>query len=408
MGNVDLKLYIGSDNWNSLFSINKPQSFSDTTNPFGCGVAVCIAVSNLFRSVFKEYLGGVKLDEDVVFSTINYNTTSTKHNPELNEVIVKDTVFAGLGAIGNGSIWALLNLEDLSGRIDLVDKEEIELTNLQRYVMFAEEDIDRPKVQRAAEFLKDKKFDVNPFKKTWSEYLEERGNWNIGTVLVSIDNKKDRIGIQSSLPRKIFNAYTETRLLGIARHLDFIESACLACGYILANKEKNYINEVADNCNIPQSSALVKDYINLNLDVNAAPPPPHTQSLLDLIANANSIDRQSLNQFNGKKVEEFYSEFVCGGILLSLSDQPGEEKSLEAPLAFQSAMAGILLAAELVIEDNHLRNKPIKKLSHINPLIPLGAHNPYNHQLEKDKTGRCLCRDEDFRKRYVTKWKVEQ
>lgn len=30
--------------------------------------------------------------------------------------------------------------------------------------------------------------------------------------------------------------------------------------------------------------------------------------------------------------------------------------------------------------------------------------NPYNFSLIKDKTGRCLCYDEDFKNKYKEKW----
>lgn len=402
--NNGVTLYFGSDNWNAKFSQSKPQKFNISNNPFGCGIASCIAVSNVFRLVFKDFLSEKGLDENLVFSTINYSTSDTEYNPDLDEVKLKDVVLVGIGAIGNGSIWALSNLPNIKGNFDLVDNEEVSLSNLQRYIMFSEKDVNQIKVDLAVKEFEKINIKVTPHKTTWAGYLKERNNWNIETVAVAIDNKKDRIGIQSSLPRKIFNSYTEANLLGVARHTDFATSACLACGYIPSQKEKNYINEVADNCNIPNLSNAVKDYINLNLDVDVISAPQNTSSLLDIIAHANNIERSKLLQFHGKKVSEFYSEFICGGISLSLSDKENKAVNVDAPLAFQSAMAGILLAAEIVIDANDLRKKPIKHQSHFYPLNPIGPNNPFNHQLSRDNTGRCLCMDEDFQKQYYNKW----
>lgn len=403
--NKGVVLFFGSNNWNATFSLTKPQKFRNSGNPFGCGVAACITISNVFRLVFKEYLPEKELDKDFVFSTLNFNSFETPFNPKLNGVILRDIVLVGIGAIGNGAVWALSNLHEIDGRLDLVDNEKLKLSNLQRYVMFSEKDIDNYKVELAKRKFVKKKIKVRSFKISWAEYLKERNNWNIETVAVAIDNKSDRIAIQSSLPKKIFNSYTENNLLGIARHLDFIDSACLACGYIPSQKERNYINEVADNCNIPNLSIAVKDYINLNLDVDAIINPQNTSSLLDIIAKANNIERSKLVQFHGKKVNEFYSEFVCGGISLKLSDAKSKIANIDAPLAFQSAMAGILLAAELVINSGNLRIKPIKQQSHFYPLNPISENNPFNHRLSKDNTGRCLCMDKDFQKQYNFKWK---
>ncbi len=402
--NKGVTFYIGSDNWNSKFSYRNQQKFNSSNNPFGCGIAACIAVSNVFRFVFKEFIPEMRLDENLDFSTINYSISDISYNPDLDEVNLKDVVIVGIGAIGNGSIWALSNIPNIKGKLDLVDNEEISLSNLQRYVMFSEKDISQIKVNIAAKKFESKEIKITPYKMTWASYLKERNNWGIETVAVAIDNKKDRIGIQSSLPRKIFNSYTEANLLGIARHIDFINSACLACGYIPTQKEKNYINEVADNCNIPNLSNAVKDYINLNLDVDAISSPQNTFSLLDVIAQANNIDRSKLVQFHGKKVSEFYSEFICGGISLSLSDKENKIINIDAPLAFQSAMAGIFLALEIVIDACSLRKTPIKQKSHIYPIFPLGQNNPFNHNLSKDNTGRCLCMDNDYQKQFNNKW----
>lgn len=397
-------LYFGSDNWNACFSLSKPQKFTDSINPFGCGVSTCIAISNIFRLVFNDYLPENELDDNLVFSTISYSISDISYNPDVVETIFKDVILVGIGAIGNGSLWAISNLPNVKGKLDLIDNEEVSLSNIQRYVMFSEKNISQIKVELAAKEFKSKDLKVTPYNMTWANYLKKRNNWNIETVAVAIDNKKDRIGIQSSLPKKIFNSYTEANLLGIARHIDFINSACMACGYIPSQKERNYINEVADNCNIPKLSNAIKDYINLNLDVDFIRTPQNTSSLLDVIAQANNIDRNKLVHFHGKKVSEFYSEFICGGVSLSLSGKENKVTNIDAPLAFQSAMAGILLAAELVINSGNLRKNPIKLQSHIYPLNPIGQNNPFNHQLSKDNTGRCLCSDKDFKNQYSIKW----
>jgi hypothetical protein len=406
--NIGVNLFFGSDNWNACFSKYKLQAFNNSNNPFGCGVAACIAVSNVFRVVLKDFLPDKGLDENLVFSTINFSSSDNSHNPILKGVNIKDTVLVGIGAIGNGSIWALSNIPNIEGNLDLVDNEEVSLSNLQRYVMFYESDVNYTKVDLVLKEFEKKKINVRSYNKTWAGYLNERNNWNIETVAVAIDNKKDRIGIQSSLPRNIFNSYTESNLIGIARHTDFVNSACMACGYIPMQKERNYINEVADNCNIPNLSNAVKDYINLNLDVDAISSPQNTSSLLDIIAQANSIERNKLLQFHGKKVNEFYSEFICGGISLSLSAKENKVTNIDAPLAFQSAMAGILLAAEIVIDAGNFRKDSIKQQSHFYPLYPLGLNNPFNHNLSKDNSGRCVCMDEDFRRQFISKWKQEK
>jgi hypothetical protein len=90
------------------------------------------------------------------------------------------------------------------------------------------------------------------------------------------------------------------------------------------------------------------------------------------------------------------------------SNGPGSAANVDAPLAFQSAMAGILLGARVVADALNLLDTSLKQQSHIYPLNPIGEFNPYNHNLQKDATGNCLCADDVFVKRYKSKWLMNE
>jgi hypothetical protein len=397
-------IYYGSENWISKYSNNKIQYFGNTKNPFGCGIAASIVASNVFRHIFKEYLFSPTLDSEFEFSVYSLSTDIQDNNPPFTQVVFDDVVIVGIGAVGNGLIWALSNIENLSGKIQLVDNESISISNLQRYILFEENDEKRIKVEIAKRFFNQKELNVSVSKGKWSDYVKERGDYNIQCVAVGIDNKKDRIGIQSTLPNIIFNAFTEDNSIGITRHKDFNKSACLSCSYVPLRKERDYINEVADNCNISNEANLVKAYYNLNLPVDQPIPNSNLESLLGTIAKANGINIDELAQFNGMKLEQFYSDFVCGGIKLHVSKIGTKIKNVDAPLAFQSTMAGILLASELVKHYFGYENisEPRTDFYPLSPIQNIG--NPLHRMLEKDITGRCICKDEDFIKRYALKW----
>ena len=395
--------YVGSDNWIAKLSQSKQQFFQDSHNPFGCGAAACLGAANVFRFIFRQFFPDNPLDNEVEFSTLAFSSKSGL-NPKISNLSIDNLILVGVGAIGNGVIWALSNLETLAGTIKLIDHESISLSNLQRYILFKEADLNRPKVEAALEFFRNDKMKIELFSTTWADYLNTTKNWRNDQIAVAIDNKKDRIAIQSSLPKKIFNAYTEENLIGIATHVDFINSACLACGYIPTQKERNYTEEVAFNCNIPQHANFIKDYLNLNVSVDSF-YNNNTVSLLDVIATTNGIPRELLSQFHGKKVNEFYSEFVCGGISMSLSSvETNKMTNVDAPLAFQSAMAGILLASRIVSDGLGIANKDLTQQTHLHPLNLLSQYNPFNHNLQKDISGKCLCADPDFIETYKEKW----
>lgn len=397
-------IYYGSENWISKYSLLKHQKFGDSSNPFGCSIAVGIVASNVFRHIFKDYLNLSPLDEEFEFSVYSLDSKNIE-NPSLKEVIFDDVVIAGIGAIGNGLVWALSNTSGLKGEIHLVDSEKVSLSNLQRYVLFEENDEQEVKVNIAKKFFKQKGLNVDVTEGKWEDFVNNRSDWNIKCVAVGIDNEKDRIAIQSTLPHIIFNAFTETESIGITRHYDFIAGACLSCSHIPLKKKKDFTNEVADNCNIPDKADLVKIYYNLNLPVNIPIPNLNLESLLVTIAKANGIQLEELAQFNGMTINQFYSDFVCGGIILKISNAKNDIKNVDAPLAFQSTIAGIFLAAELVKHymKSQIKLEPRTDFYHLSP-IEQGL-NPLHRILEKDKTNRCICRDNDFTNRYQEKWK---
>lgn len=390
-------LYVGSDYWIAKLSSENPVGSGSSNLPFAAGASVCIGVSNVFRFIFKELSEGFELDNDVNLSLINLNQTEALEKNEISQIDIDGTILVGFGAIGNGFIWALSNIPSIEGNFTIIDPEKIELSNLQRYCLIDEKHIDIPKVDIAKDFFKENGIELHLFQCDWAKYLNSTGNWNNQLVCVGVDSKKDRIAIQSSLPKTILNAYTESNLIGISRHFNFVDSTCLSCGFIPKEKVKDYSLVVSENLKIPSQERLIRDYLYHNMPVD--------RKLIELVAKANSVEINELLHYEGQNISNFYSTIVCGGYLLSKSNSNGEVIDIETPLAFQSALAGILLASELIISKLEFRNIEFKNHTQLYPLDPIKRDiNPYNHTTDKDKTGRCICNDEDFKKVYVNKW----
>jgi hypothetical protein len=395
--NLHQIIYIGSDYWIAKLSLENPVGNGSSNLPFAAGASVCIGVSNVFRFVFKELIDDCELDNDVNLSLINLTQTDELEKNEIDQIDIDGTILVGFGAIGNGFIWALSNTPNIKGRFTIIDPEKIERSNLQRYCLAEEKHIEISKVQIAENLFRDTEIELNPFEGDWAKYLNSNGNWNNELVCIGVDSAKDRIAIQSSLPKSILNAYTENNLIGITRHSNFVESACLSCGFIPKQKVKSYSLIVAENLKIPSQEPLIRKYLYNDTPVN--------RELIELVAKANSVERNELLQYEGQNISNFYSTVVCGGYLLSKSNSNGEVIDIEAPLAFQSTLAGILLASELIISKLEFRSTKFKNHTQLHPLFPIKRDiNPYNHTTDKDKTGRCICNDEDFKKVYMNKW----
>ena len=390
-------IYVGSDYWVAKLSLEYPVGSGSSNIPFAAGASVCIGVSNVFRVLFKELIVDCELDNDVNLSLISLNQTEELEKNELSQIDIDGTILVGFGAIGNGFIWALSNTPNIKGRFTIIDPENIEPSNLQRYCLAEEKHIETLKVQMAENLFRCAEIEVNPFEGDWAKYLNLNGNWKNELICIGVDSAKDRIAIQSSLPKSILNAYTETNLIGITRHSNFVENACLSCGFIPEQKVKSHSFIVAENLKIPDQERLIRDYLYNNMPVD--------RKLIELVADANSVEINELLHYEGHNINNFYSTAVCGGYLLSKSTSNGGAIDIEAPLAFQSALAGILLASELIISKLEFRNTEFKNHTQLYPLKPIKINvNPYNHTTDRDKTGRCICNDDDFKTVYVDKW----
>ncbi|MBW3127207.1 E2 ligase fold family C protein [Hymenobacter profundi] len=379
--------YVGSLDWLALFSPNAPVSSGSSSNPFGAGAAACLGVANVFRTVFAASLPHAQVDSEVRLSLLTYDANTAQ--PAWPEVIsLSDTILVGVGAIGNGAVWALSQLIQAEGTLVVVDDETIDLSNLQRYALATQDDINLAKVMLAIARLGSTKLTTAAFEGSWSQYLGQRSNWVLPRVAVAVDSAAARISIQSSLPRRITNAWTQSTDLGISRHPDFIEKVCLACLYMPKGQRQSESEMVASALKLPELE--VRELLYRNVAVDAG--------LAERIAVINQQPVELLLPFVGRPLRRFYQETVCGGVLLTT--EAGHLN--ETPMAFQSALAGVMLAAELVIEDLNIRPTELVSTTRINLLQPLGAH--LNIPVQKQPGSRCFCHDKHFQQAYRDKY----
>lgn len=399
IGNTAIKrdvpvFYLGSDNWIINFSDTKPVGSGSSANPFAAGAVACYGAANVFRHVFKDQLNNAEYDTDFSLSLLDYEL---KEPGEINDtfsigeekICLKETAFVGLGAIGNGAIWALSKIAVLEGTIYLIDPEEVELSNLQRYVLTDQGAIGKHKTDIAMELLANSGLALVPYRGDWAAFLNNRDNWKVDMALVAVDSAEHRIGIQASMPKHIINAWTQSDDLGISRHFDFDKDACLGCLYPPVAGIKSESLLIVESFGLPKEEVIIRQMLYNN--------DPIDENWINKIAEAKSMDKEVLLPYVNRPIRDFYTKVVCGGIML------GEvHKQAETPMAFQSALAGILLAAELIIENETLRLTPMDNVTKLDLLNPVKEY--LNEMVLKPTGSKCICQDDDFKKRYQDKY----
>jgi hypothetical protein len=376
--------YVGSEGWNAKLSRRGPVGSSDTPNPFGAGAAACFGAANVFRTIFAGQLPGGDPDESINLSMMTYSQGGKPDCDWPEEGDIGDVHLVGLGAIGNGAVWALARARGLRGTLHLVDHENVDLSNLQRYVLAAQKHIGTVKVRMAADALSSTELDVNVHPVKWAEYLNSRQSWLFERVAVAVDNAPDRLTVQGALPKWIVNSWTQGIDLGVSRHAFDDRRACLACLYMPGGKVKDEDEQIAEELHMPEAKLEIRTLLQTNKPVDA--------SFVERVAKAFGLSFEALASFEGQPVRSFHQGAICGGHVMRLTNGARSATAI-VPMAFQSALAGIMLFADLVKYAADSWRAPTTS-TRVNLLRPLA---PYLHDPRaKDASGRCICADKDF------------
>lgn len=387
--------YLGSENWIAKMSDEGPLGSHDSNNPIGAGASACFGAANMFRTLFKTQLFEGEPDPPFSLSLLDFSLNGKGDNPKLPQnVSIGELPVAGIGAIGSSFVWSMANVSGLAGEIHLIDPEKIELSNLQRYVLSEFNEIGEYKVDSCASHLCQESVSVIPFRCTVGEYVASRRDIWMETVVIGVDSAKARWELQGILPHRIINAWTQPEDLGISRHGFLGEPACLMCLYLPDLEIPSEAQEIAsalgfNDQHVPEIGERL--FKGTRID----------KQFLDRIASNKRIPVAPLEPFLGRTLREFYTRAVCGGLLLTISPATvGTPQPV--PMAFQSALAGVLSAAELIAVRANLKQMKIGETTRINLLRPITGY--LNFPEKKHISKRCMCKDADFVSAYKDRW----
>ena len=380
-------IYAGCCGWVGQVGTRHPYETNDVGNPFGAGFAACLAAANLFRCLFLPE-GIAVADEDTSFPADGDSLPRLTAEP-----LTDSLVLVGAGAIGNSAAWALARTP-LIGKVYLVDPEAVELSNLQRYALCTRCDEGGTKVDIAARAFRNGLQPVT-YRGTWASFLEAYGyRWE--RVMVAVDSARDRRAVQASLPRWIANAWTQIGDLGASTHTFLGPGACLSCLYLPAQESKSDDQIIAEGLKIPELQDQVRVLLGSGRGADEA--------ICVAIADAWQVPISKLGQYVGKPIRELWAEGVCGGGIIPLGGAGPTPRDLQVPLAFQSALAGVLLAAETardILTAGAQRETQVRRMD---LLRPVGESHP--QKALKSGTGRCICEDQDFVSAYQAKYEL--
>lgn len=390
-------IYLGAYGWHAVVS-TEPVGFELESSVFAGMTAACLGAWETFRYA----AGRVGFARRWVPTTYAWNllthdigpVSTLEGIPAIGHGPIKlpNTVLVGAGALGHGFTYALRETGCLTGRVTLVDNRPVKDDTRQRYACQYHGDhgskVDILGAQLASSFL-----EVIRAKKDFLTYVnEDAPDCDIDVVVAAVDREEARVRIQATLPQVIINGWTGQGTMGLSVHRFINDSACLACLYS------------------PTQTGTVSEEVLIFEGLRRAIPLPRIRWMLMTNQPLSIVDTQALiehgfptnpiGKFLGKSIQSAYQGLICSGLIVQL---PGQAPK-DVPLAFMSAMIGVLQALELV------------KLS-VPALAPYSLDGRLQfHVLRRPdcihaplaKRSDCICRDQAYVRAYRDKWGLPQ
>lgn len=368
--------------------------------------AAALGIGEIFRAVFATYLGA-RARTAPGHRTLNLITLepwSPATGMLLGPADLGRVHLVGLGAIGEATVEVLRHLE-VTGTLIAIDPEDVELSNLQRYILTTDADVGAAKTALATRALAARQLAVEPVEAAWG--TDQRAGPGAHTVLTAVDTPQARIEVQAGLPERIYNAWTQPADLGWSRHEAFGTDPCLACLYWPDRPRPGRHELIADA--LGQPSLRVLAYLVHKLPVGrplppgslpvlpSQTPPPDAAgwadvAILDDLGADHAIASDQLAAWAPKTLDELYREGVCGGGLVGIGGP--RERNMLVPLAHQSMLAGVLLVVQLLAavhpDLRALRPTAIEGRFDVLTGLPQVLARP------RQRARGCLCADADF------------
>lgn len=404
------RVTVAAQGWNVVIDGIEPAAPAE---PPAAMAAAALGIGEAFRALFYDLLEHGRT-EPAPFAMNLVTFGEPAELPPLPEVVdLGEVHLAGCGAIGQAAVATLAALR-LSGTLHAVDHEAVDEGNLQRYLLALVDDPGTPKPRLVERAFAGSELKVELVETLWG--ADERTAPGRETVVAALDTKQGRIELAGGLPREIFNAWTQPRDLGASRHLSFgAEKACLACLY-WPNRERPGETELIARAlgedelrvvtyllsGIPVGTPLPADQINgtVRLPRPAAAATWSDRSLLADLIDRFKLPAAEFEPLGGLGVRGLYRDAVCAGMLIEHGGDRGAEVSV--PLAHQSALAGILLANELVVDRVPELRAECPETIVARYDVLRGGEQTWTRLSGREP--RCICSDPDYLAAHQARW----
>ena len=372
---------VANDGW--VVSVNDGAEPSPLENPIGAYVAACVGVAE----VLKEILHRLNLDQAVGrkirpaeafrFSTFDYSVGPHFANPQLPTTVDLDRLLiVGVGSGGSVTAMTLAAIQGVRGLVGAVDPDEIIDRNLQRYpfALAADAKSKAKKVTLAKRLLDQAGCECIEYASSYDEVSNElRKGGFMDLVVGTVHTGSARRRIQLGLPRVLLDAAVTERAELVVRRTLLGQTACMGCYY---PKDTLYSEAKIFSELLGLNTAEV-EHLRVS---NGRFAVQQVQRIRHHVSEPNFIFPEPSERWGDWRHK-------CGRLPL------GKDRSNEVPVPHVTALAGVLVAGEVVKE----RIFPEAALNSYYLMDTLGRISPHYPTLRSPQPDCDICQDADTR-----------
>jgi len=238
-------------------------------NPVGALATAALGAGEVFKRLIALVRERGELLNGLTFSVLALAANSNDPGPALPKKIESDLLVAGGGAIGNGII-ALLGRLPITGKIDIVDREEFGEENLGTCLLIGSAHITRPKATVLAEMLKAAGKNAQGFHGSFADYAASLEDKYPAVVLNGLDNIDARHEVQRILwPDLIVDGAIGDFGCQVSSHFWAKNVACLIC--LFRHPVRSADSVAAEASGLAEDRISHADEPVSNADVESAP-----------------------------------------------------------------------------------------------------------------------------------------
>ena len=206
--------------------------------PFGAIAGACFGVAEVFKHVLTRVAPDVQARRTLTSRLVeaySYSTWTADRVPAPpsawdaraweDELDVAALLQVGAGAVGNASLYVLSSARSLHGVVTVLDEKLVDQKNLNRCLLFLEEDVGQAKV----DVVRDKATRAGLIVTAKREAFAPQPDAGSSIVLSTVDNNAVRHLMQESLPRFLVQGSTSGTSVAVSVHSAVDGLSCLVC-----------------------------------------------------------------------------------------------------------------------------------------------------------------------------------